>query len=357
MSDFVGFPSDYNFVSRLASDSAVIKQQLDTLAAQASSGKVSDSYAGLGTSAKTSLDLRPQMAEISTWQTNINAVSARMQSTQSVLSQLQQIAQTTLTNINSISQATSGGIASIAAEARGAMTQVAQLLNTQVGGIYVFGGQNTSSPPIPGAADITSSPFFNSIGAAVGQLGTLGGFGTAAATLAAADDSTQTPFSQSLGSAAPMVEVGEGQTVLTGIVANVNAAAVQTGSSTTGSYTTDLLRALATLGSLTEASGTAGGGQPLADLLSDTRQSLQGVVSAIAVDSGVLGARQDALSAASTTLSDANKSLQTQVSSIEDVDMAKTLSDITSTQTQLQASYKLISEMSTMSLAQYLPAS
>jgi len=49
-------------------------------------------------------------------------------------------------------------------------------------------------------------------------------------------------------------------------------------------------------------------------------------------------------------------SLQTQVGNVEDVDMAQTLSKLTQTQTQLQASYQLISGLQSLSLAKYLTA-
>ena len=45
-----------------------------------------------------------------------------------------------------------------------------------------------------------------------------------------------------------------------------------------------------------------------------------------------------------------------KVSAVQDVDMATTLSNLTATQTQLQASYRLISGASTLSLVSFLPA-
>jgi len=49
-------------------------------------------------------------------------------------------------------------------------------------------------------------------------------------------------------------------------------------------------------------------------------------------------------------------SVSRQVSAVQDVDMATTLSNLTATQTQLQASYRLISGASTLSLVSFLPA-
>jgi flagellar hook-associated protein 3 FlgL len=55
-------------------------------------------------------------------------------------------------------------------------------------------------------------------------------------------------------------------------------------------------------------------------------------------------------------LSDTATALSGQLSNVQDVDMAATLSQLTSTQTQLQASYRLITGENSMSLLNYLPA-
>jgi flagellin-like hook-associated protein FlgL len=48
--------------------------------------------------------------------------------------------------------------------------------------------------------------------------------------------------------------------------------------------------------------------------------------------------------------------LSGQLSNAQNVDMAATLSNLTLTQTQLQASYQLITTSSAMSLVKFLPA-
>jgi flagellar hook-associated protein 3 FlgL len=48
--------------------------------------------------------------------------------------------------------------------------------------------------------------------------------------------------------------------------------------------------------------------------------------------------------------------LQSQLPDAQDVDMASTLSQLTQTQTQLQASYHLIADSQSLSLVSYLAA-
>ena len=113
------------------------------------------------------------------------------------------------------------------------------------------------------------------------------------------------------------------------------------------------MRALATIGSMTSSQASD---PNFAPLVQDTMTSLNGAVSSMATETGVLGDRQTALTATQTALSDTATALTTQVSSAQNVDMAATLSDLTQTQTQLQASYQLIAGETGLSLAKFLPA-
>jgi flagellar hook-associated protein 3 FlgL len=152
----------------------------------------------------------------------------------------------------------------------------------------------------------------------------------------------------------PTVSAGDGQHVAVGIVASANADVASTGSSTAGSYTRDILRALATLGSLSSSQISDSGFQ---QLVSDVHTSLGDAVTALNADAGVLGNRQTQLENTKTQLSDTATALQTQVSNTEDVDMASTLSNLSLVQTQLQASYQLISGLQSLSLTKYISSS
>jgi hypothetical protein len=60
----------------LIANASSVKQKLDTLTNQASTGLIGDTYAGLGTGAPIALNLQPQMANLRTWQNNNAAVTA-----------------------------------------------------------------------------------------------------------------------------------------------------------------------------------------------------------------------------------------------------------------------------------------
>ena len=160
-------------LSRLILDSAATRHRLDTLTNQVSTGLVADNYAGLGTGAPVSLALHPQIANMQTWQNNVDVATGRMSVAQSALTEIQSIAAYFYAQLNTVQGVNASAVDSIAASARDALGQVASALNTQDGGVYVFAGQDTANPPVPDPQhpDGTSGTFFGEIQAAVGQLG------------------------------------------------------------------------------------------------------------------------------------------------------------------------------------------
>lgn len=353
MSGGVGGISDAALQLQLISNATSIKQQMDQLTAESSSGYISDTYAGLGSAASIPLDLNPQIAQANTWSSNATAGNAWASVAQTAITQLGSIASTFLSDTVSLASDSSSQVATIASEASQALQQVASLLNTKSGNDYVFAGDDTGNPPVPNAQDPTTWPLYTAVQAAMGGLGTVGAAATDAATLAAATDPANSPFSSTIGTTPTAVQVGPDQTVQTGMVANQNLAAVQSGPETTGSWTVDLMRSLSMIASLTPAQVTLGA--PYSALLSSINTTLTGVVSAAGTDAGVLGAQQDTLTNAQTGLSATVTALTNQVSSAQEVNLPTVASQLAQVQAQLQASYKLISEQSTFSLATYLP--
>jgi len=336
-----------------------VSQQLDTLTIQASSGLDAQTYAGLGSNAGISLDLNPQINALQTYQSNISQATGAMGVSQTALTQMAQIASTFSGDIANLNGLDVSEIDSTAAQAKSALQQVADLLNTQDGTDYVFAGQDSANPPVPSGDAILSSGFYTQIHAAVSALATSGASATAAATLATASSNATgtSPFSAYLSQpasaiSAPVVQNGEGGTVQTGLLASANSVAVSSGTSTTGSYMRDLMRALATLGSLSSSQVNDSG---FAALVADTGTSLDGVVSAMATDTGVLGATQATLTTDQTQLAATQTALTTQLTSAQDVNLASTLVQLTATQTQLTASYHLISGYTGLSLVNFLP--
>jgi flagellin-like hook-associated protein FlgL len=360
--------SDSGWMSSLISDAANVRAQEQTLTNQVSTGQVSSTYAGLGSGAAVSLDINPEIANLTTWQSNINQAAGTMDVTQTAMTQLQSIASSFYAQVNSLNtgSATASSINTIAASAQSALQQVAGLLDTTDGNTYVFGGADTANPPVPNPDAILTSGFATQISGEVANLATSGATATASAIIATGSSNTTgtSPFSlymsqsaTTLQAQAPVVQVGQGQIVQIGLLASANSSAVtSTGVSTgtsTGSYMRDLMSALATIGSLSASQVGQAGFQ---GLMQSTGTTLQGVVTAMGSDAGVLGNTQTALTASQSQMADTVTALTTQVGAVQNVDMAQTMSNLTLVQTQLQASYQMIAGMSALSLVKFLPS-
>ena len=361
MSGTVTAYAGYGVMNTLIADAQTVRQRMDQLTQQSSTGLIAQTYAGLGSGAAVSLDLRPQITALGVWQANINAATGTMGVTQTAMTQLQSIASNFRAQLDTLNAVSPSNVDSLASSARQALVQVAGLLDTTDGATYVFGGADSTNPPVPNPDQILSSGFYTQINSAVAGLAGAGASATAAATLAVASSNAAgtSPFSAYMSQPAAAlkpgiqtVQTGPGQIQAVGLLASANTYATSTGSSTTGSWSRDLLRALATIGAMSSSQVSLSGFQ---GLVSDTYNSLTGVVAATADEAGGLGNQQTAITAEGTVLADQATALTAQVSPAENVDMAKTLSDLSLVQTQLQSSYQLISGQSALSLVKFLP--
>lgn len=336
-------------------NSSVVQTQLDTLTQQASSGFVADNYGGLGTNAAAAINLQPQITSLTAQQSAINVANGQLGVAQTALTQISTIASNLNAEIPTLTNINPNQVTYVAGAAKSALQQIASLLDTTDGSNYVFAGTDSSNPPIPNPGQITSAPFFTQVGTAVQGLATNG----AAATLTNALNAlnSNSPFSAALqtGSASTLtstLQLGNGAPIATGILANQNTLVpASTGANSTGSYTQDIILSLTTLANLTPSQVNNTG---FTSLVQGTQATLSNAIGTLNLEAGSLGNTQSNLTAQQTDLSSASTALTSQVSSVEDANMAQTISDISEVQTQLTASYKLISELKSLSLANYI---
>jgi flagellar hook-associated protein 3 FlgL len=347
--------TDFGTLDQAIGGTQQIKLQVATLTAETASGYISSDYAGLGQNASISLNLSAEIASNNGLAANADSAANIQQVAQAALGQIESIGSTFAAQATTL-ETVPGSAATVATSANGALQQVAQLLDTKVGDIYVFGGEDSRTPPVPDPNNITGSAFYTAIQTAMAGLTTNGAAATSAATLAIASPGGTSPFAPSLeaGGVQSQVDLGGGTRVALAPLANANSDAISAGVGTTstGSYTRDLILGLATLGSL----GGANTSDPsFLPLVQSTVATLQGAVSAANTDIGALGGRQSQVTAAQTELGDTNTALTTQVGNVQDADMAQVATQLAAAQNQLQASYQVISTLSQMSLSKFLP--
>lgn len=132
-----------------------LRSQLDDLTRQISTGKKSDTFAGLGVQRGVSITLRSQLSAIESYDATGQTASTRIDLGQTALSSMAKVVSTTK---SAMFQATNvagvGGASQVQTTAKYSLDELSGLLNTQVGGRYVFGGRQTDSAPVESADHI-----------------------------------------------------------------------------------------------------------------------------------------------------------------------------------------------------------
>ncbi|MBY0334217.1 MAG: flagellin [Acetobacteraceae bacterium] len=350
-----------DLASRLERDAAPLRQALQTLTRQLSTGQRAETPGDMAPELPRAITLRTELARREVYGTAIGQAQQRVAAVQTVLTRLTAIGREFAEEVALKLDPNAPGELSVVAErARQALVEVGQLLNTRHAGEYLFGGSDFLNPPIPDPDGLPAGAWATQIAAAVGGLG-----GGTAATVAAAtraavqDDSTGvTPFSgfvsdPASGLAEPRRSVPSEDGVLLpfGLFANRNAAVTSAGE-TAGGWSRDLMRGLMSLAALTPAQVADRG--DFQDFAVTIREGLRSATAALGNEAGALGQTQARLDAAVARHEGIGLTLTRQISSIQEVDLAATLSRLQQTQTQLEASYGAIARLGTLSLAQFL---
>ena len=347
-------------IGRLDVGAAALRARLEVLTRQVSDGRKGPGYGDIAPEARGAIDLRAEMARREAWQGTVSRTLARTEVTQKALGRMEEIATRFYQEAIRLDGTSGARISAVAAQARAAMTEFATLMNERHAGEYIFGGTDSANPPIPDPQGIASSGFATNIATAVAGLGGGNAAAVAASTLAAAssDAAGVTPFSaflsdpaRGLSEARRSVPAAEGERVPYGLFANRNAAATSEGE-TTGSWARDVLRGLATLAAMDPSQAALGA--DFTDLMATVRDGLRSAVDAMGEERGALGAVEERLQATSRRHAEVSVALAAQLATIEEVDMAETISRLQGTQTQLEASYRAISVVSGLTLTRFL---
>lgn len=350
-----------SLTSRIDLNAIQLRDRISTLGEQLSSGRKGQTYAALATDAPKAIDLRSEIGRRETYQATIGQALSKTKVMQNVLDRLAAIADKfTAGTANLLGAAKPEEIQIQAGQAEAAMVEVAMLLNEQLNGEYLFAGTDTRNPPIPEPGKIATTGMGLAIKNAVASLNGTNVISVLASTksLAASNTAGTTPFSAFLSDPAtglnePRRNVigNDDDRIAFGIKANSNGA-VKSEGETTDSWARDLLRGLASIAGLTKEKAQLGG--DYATFVKNVRAGLQSAVDTLALERGALGVTENRLESVSTLHASVTTSLKIQLSNLEEVDMAKTISTFQATQTQLEASYRAISIAQQLSLTRFL---
>ncbi|MDO9709800.1 flagellin [Paracraurococcus lichenis] len=351
-----------NGYGRLAADSSALRLQVELLTRQVSTGRKAEAQGDIAPDLPRALTLRAEIARRDTYGTAISEALSRSGATQTALQRLGDIAREFADDVAmKLDPNDPNALSLVAPRAKAALVEVGQLLDSQSAGEYLFGGSDLRNPPVPDPEGLPGSGMAQQVAAAVASLGGGNAAAVAAATRAAAMDDSPgvTPFSAFLsdpaaGLAEPRraVPAGDGQAVPYGLFANRNAAAASAGE-TTGSWARDLLRGLASLAALTPAQTASP--DDFRALAGTIRDGLRSAADGIADEAGALGLTEARLTTAKEQHATLGDALKGQLSDIEEVDLAATLSRLQSTRTALEASYTAIGRLGELNLTRFLP--
>ncbi|WP_336946189.1 flagellin [Asaia sp. HN010] len=345
----------------LAAGVKELTAQQETATWQSSTGVIGATYADLGSSRATVLNLTPKITQVQSWQSNIANAQTTLSVTATAMNQLVTQAQSLATNLLGVSgTATPSQVASAASAAQTALESIKTLLNTSDGANYVFAGTESTTSPIKGQSSLSTSALAQQIAASVKTVSTAGASSVFSqmTTLAQSNDPALSVFSASL-SVSPSQALGKQRAVMSGtdtttsigIVATQSSVTSAQSATSTGSPIRDLMRDLMAVSSMGDMSSETPG---FSDLAKQIYTSLGTTISQLTEQEGAIGGTQNSLKAQSTLLTGVSTMLQTQLGDARDADLATVATNASNIKTSLNASYILISNMKGMTLADYL---
>lgn len=382
-----------------------VESQYAQAETQQASGLVASNFATLGgVNSSEMLNLEDGIGQAQTWASNATTVGSRTQSMYTALGNMSSTVSTLESKISAASSTADNS--SLVPAVQELQKTLAAEMNTQEAGSYLFAGSNVGEAPVDlssypsstfsvsgsdtsyytGDDNISSVRISQQQTVSYGVTANSAGFeealratqGVIAAASSTLDTGTLTATDPTAASSVTAgtiaingvsVTLGGGESLDT-IASDINTAAtsassaitatvVSTGTSSNPTYTLQISSG-STSTDLTITDGTNLG-------LSSTTYatSLQtGLKAALSVATSAvtdLADLQESVAAKSSELSDAHDQqtsyvtyLQTSLSNIKDVDTAQVAAQVSQYQTQLQASYLAVAQISKVNLAQYL---
>jgi flagellar hook-associated protein 3 FlgL len=130
--------------------------QLNTLSQQLGTGEAAQTFSGLGSQAGLALELNAQLSALGGYSSTATSVGTTLSIAQSVLGQLASASNSVAQTISQQGAFTldNNGQTSTQESAASYLDQIVSLLNTQVGGNYLFSGSATNEPSVASTDEI-----------------------------------------------------------------------------------------------------------------------------------------------------------------------------------------------------------
>jgi flagellar hook-associated protein 3 FlgL len=312
------------------------RNQLNQLQDQISSGEKTSLYSGLGgADTVTSISLHDTLSKIDVFSSNISLLQGRTSVMASSLTSITSTAQSVTSDLQAVAQQTTDpGMANFNVEAQSALNQVQSYLNSSYNGQYVFAGTDWNNQPVNNIPALNTS-----VSAQLANLYSGAATGTTVLANVQGLSGTALGYSATVGGSGNVTaQIDTNQTV--DYTVKADDPAIQ-----------QLMQGLGIIANLKYDPNHS---SDFWTVYNGAVQMIkQGGTGATTLD-GKVGTVQQELTNTDTTHQNTQTTLQTQLGNVENVDVAQATTQLQLLQTQLQASYKVISEVSQLSLVSYL---
>ncbi len=141
--------------SFISSSLLTMRSQFEDLQRQLSTGRKSETYAGLGVDRAFSVGLRAQLSNLASYDDTITNVNTRINIGNTVLQRMIDIGSSIKTSAaGSSTQLENNGQTMAQVRATNSLAEMLQLFNTQSGDRYLFSGRATDTPAVASVGDI-----------------------------------------------------------------------------------------------------------------------------------------------------------------------------------------------------------
>jgi flagellar hook-associated protein 3 FlgL len=348
ISSLSSFLQNMTLVQNSQNNIAKLSFQVDT-------GLKSQDLQGYGTQANQLLNLQSGQTTEQNYVSNNTQTSTYLSAYDSTMGQIKSDASKLSASLDAFTVTDPTTVSNLQALVKGLQVDVSATLNTQVGGRYLYGGTRYTTAPVgdlsalgtpattPSATPLTTPPTVNPLVVATSALGTLPAYDTQAT---AAPAPTAAQIAQTY--AQQTTAVADNQTTSYGL-------------SSTNPTFQHLIFALQ------NAQAAAAPGVTALDQQAFIKQATSEIALALNGSTtttpavGSLESLQNQNATAQTIVANANTvhtqtlaTLQSQITTISQVDPATVAAELSAAQTQLQGSYKVVSSVLSDTLLNYL---
>lgn len=316
---------------------SVLRGDLDESQRQSSTGKKSNTIAGMGGAVSASISSRSRISLLDTYTANLNVAKTKFDISDKAMSSITDTTREMINQLRSQLQGTPPQATVLSDTAKANLKSIADKLNTQVEGRYVFSGVNSTSITFDNMTELLTNIGTVVSAALVDPL-------TTSATVIT---SAQAVLNADLG--------------LSGAGVFGGAASFRADDNTTITYSVkggangfaDIVRGMAIIANLPQPTN-AQEQNNYWDMVNSAITLMESGATAVDGYQAQAGTQAKIVDKLIATHSETRATLEEYIGSLEDVDMADAATRFSSLKTQLETSYSIIATMKDLSLVKYL---